>query len=336
METLNLFKSIKNISYLTAFACLSLSSAHSETTPQQIIEAYAEDQPLSLKSGNVLAYKNIEGKTIVLKSGNDFAMAKKGDGKEKTLEYSPDVNVVSLEEVVKYTTGLNDTSSKDSNLAIGSFGNYCKEGNDAWYTYISSKNPYRTAFTRQDPIKYIQTNGAETLHKRLGNFRHTEIQIQALWEKYNNTQYDQKTINGLRKKSKDIENLLQVTGLLDARTEEQCKNCLTKERIKPLLPTALVEKTDENNPNHKIYSLFEACDACEKINWLKDKKGIFMFAILDGQFTRGERRHKVKDKNAKKPEEKKVVFMSQKDLEDKKIKALPDINEALKEDFEPI
>ena len=78
MKTLNLFKSIKNISYVTAFACLPLSSACGDTTPQQIIEAYAKDAYLCWASGNVLAYKNIEGKIVVLKSGSVFADKQKG------------------------------------------------------------------------------------------------------------------------------------------------------------------------------------------------------------------------------------------------------------------
>ena len=126
MKTLNLFKSIKNISYLTALACLLLSSAYGETTPQEIIEAYANDKTLlgtESLAGNVLAYKNIEGKTIVLKSGNDFVDENKEDAK--------DVRVVSLEEVLKYTGD------------IYNFGNSAIKDNNNWYNHIKSEFPFK-------------------------------------------------------------------------------------------------------------------------------------------------------------------------------------------------
>ena len=222
MNTLNLFKNIKNISYVTAFACLPLPPACGEPTPKEIVEAYAKDKTLlgtESLAGNVLAYKNIEGKTIVLKSGNDFVDENKEDAK--------DVRVVSLEEVLKYTTESNDTSSKNSNLTIGSFGDYCKKDNDKWYEYIKSKHPYSDAFHREDPITFIQTNGAETLHKRLGNFRHTEIQVQALWKKYES---------------------------LDPAKGCSIPNNALRQNLEKLLPVALTGKKKKNKtqaPDHK-------------------------------------------------------------------------------------
>lgn len=78
MKTLNLLKNIKNTLSLAALACLPLSSVYgAPPTPQEIIEAYANDPALLSNTGNVLAYKNIEGKTVVLKSGKDFARERK-------------------------------------------------------------------------------------------------------------------------------------------------------------------------------------------------------------------------------------------------------------------
>lgn len=195
MKTLNLFKSIKNISYLTAFACLPLSSAYG-TEPQEIIEAYANDTDLCKNvAGNVLAYKNIKGKTVVLKSGKIFAKEKKGNLWQKNLEYdASNVYVVPLENILNYMAYRIDDKLDDS---IESFGKCCKEGNDDWYTHIQSKDPYKGA----DPCEFIKgSNKAEPLHDRLGKFRHTEIQVQALLKKYNDIcefikKYDQKKIN---------------------------------------------------------------------------------------------------------------------------------------------
>lgn len=225
MNTLNLFKSIKNISYVTAFACLPLSSACG-TEPQEIIEAYANDTNLCFKSGNVLAYKNIEDKTVVLKSGSVFADKQKGvwdTVNGRTLEYASDVRVVTLEEVFSYITQDTDyKSSPPFQECLSSFGAYCQKNNTDWYNFIKSKYPYKmenlcgfekkfnyiTLFQEDsnnitinidndykkqgeffqyklgtfimDPCTYIQVCFSKNLHTRLGNFRHTEIQIQAL------------------------------------------------------------------------------------------------------------------------------------------------------------
>lgn len=330
MNTPNLFKSIKNISYLTAFACLPLSSAYG-TEPQEIIEAYAKDAYLCWASGNVLAYKNIEGKTVVLKSGKDFAGKQKGvwdTANGRTLECASDVKVVTLEEVFHYVTCDTDYANSSPHTPtqekLKLFGNYCRKDNEDWYNFIESKYPYKMenlcgykdrdkyielfrenntntiinidnqyegkkkffwyalgTFT-MDPCTYIQACWSKDLHTRLGNFRHTEIQIQALWNKY-----------------------------------RECQNESTKGKIASILPIAL---TNPGSNNKEIYSLFEACDACENTAWLQNLKNIFTFRVLDSQFV--SKRHKVKNDG----------FMSQEDWGKKK-KAL---EEKLKEDFEEL
>lgn len=304
MKTLNLFKSIKNISYLTAFTCLPLSSVYGETTPQEIIEAYANDQTLCKASGNVLAYKNINGDTIVLKSGNDFSKYTKGrwelEKGKRTLEYATDVTVVSLAKVLEYTAKhydyKEDLKYQPSRSTLTSFGNCCKKDNTDWYEYISSKDPYcysyftsyYNKYTRReiykkhsvymDPCAYIQncyTKDKWDIHTRLGNFRHTEIQVQALWNTYC-----------------------------------ECKDENTKKEIASLLPIALTAPENKDNKiDDKIYSLFEACDACKQTSWLNGKNGKrknFMFRIVDGQVTNHKGRYKVKGKG----------FMSQEALEE--------------------
>ena len=302
MKHLNLFRSIKNISYLTAFACLPLSSLQG-TTPREIIEAYAEDQDLAWVSGNVLAYKNINGDTIVLKSGNDFRKRTKGhweleEGK-RTLEYATDVTVVSLAKVLEYTAKHYDYKENlkyqpsQSTLAI--FGDCCKKDNADWYEYISRKDPYcfsyftyyynqytrrkiyKEHFIYTDPCIYIQNCYAKDkwdIHTRLGNFRHTEIQVQALWNTYC-----------------------------------ECKDEKIKKEIASLLPIALTAPENKDNKiDDKIYSLFEACDACKRTSWLNggdSKKDKFMFRIADGQIANHQGRYKVKGND----------FMSQETLE---------------------
>lgn len=335
MKTLNLFKSIKNISYVTAFACLPLSSACGDTTPQQIIEAYAKDAYLCWASGNVLAYKNIEGKIVVLKSGSVFADKQKGvwdTVNGRTLECASDVKVVTLEEVFHYVTCNTDYANSSPHTPtqeeLKLFGDYCRKDNEDWYNSIKSKYPYKmenlcgfekksnyiTLFQEDsnnitinidndykkqgkffqyglgtfimDPCTYIQVCFSKNLHTRLGNFRHTEIQIQALWNKYC-----------------------------------ECQDEKTKKEIAFLLPKALTAPENKSNKiDDKIYSLFETCDACEKTTWLQNKKGIFMFRILDSQFV--SKRHKVKNDG----------FMSQENWEKKK-KAL---EEELNKDFEEL
>ena len=352
MKVLNLLKSIKNISHLTALACFPLLSVYGETTPQQIIEAYANDKTLCKASGNVLAYKNMEGKTIVLKSGTDFALANK--------DIEKDVKVVSLEKVLEYTTeSTNEQINSPKNMKV--FGDFCKNDNDDWYKYIASKDPYKKGNVDKltvnadtpdtniqltlsncsianiridrnyweknsnkisyqydkkvfsmDPLVYIQACYSYDLHFRLGNFRHTEIQVQALWGKY-------KSIN-------------------PGKSRFPLHDSTLKNNIKNILPVALIDngknkKVNKNNEapasdNNKIYSLFEACDACRQTEWLQTRKDIFMFKIADGQVTNLQGRYKVKDKE----------FMSQQELENiiKEVSEDKIGNELLKKDFEEL
>ena len=82
---------------------------------------------------------------------------------------------------------------------------------------------------------------------------HTELQIQVLWNMYRDPQY------------------------------KGARNSI----IEALLPKALTKGKKEGDT---ICSLFEACDACRKTEWLNNNnyKSIFMFKVLDGQWINPE------------------------------------------------
>ena len=353
MNTLNLFKSIKNISYVTAFACLPLSSACGEHTPQQIIEAYAKDTDRCFESGNVLAYKNIEGKTVVLKSGSYFNLYKEPIEK--------DVIVVSLEEVLKHTGGN-----------IYNFGNSAIKDNSNWYNYIKSEFPFKrdkvvdcekitpspmeTPPTKQlkltiegesdkklimtflcnvnekiecdydrktqevswEPLRYIDTLKSEEEFESDGRLKSKSSDLHSRLDKFRHTEIQ---VQALLKKYKDIEvkdkkslKKLQKNYPHLYRTYEEEQK--TKDLIKTRLPVAL---TDPSNTeiDHNIYSLFEACHACRQTEWLQSKKDIFMFKVADGQVIKRTIINKKTGKEENVRYRKSTDFMSQEDLETK-------------------
>ena len=78
----------------------------------------------------------------------------------------------------------------------------------------------------------------------LGNFKHTEIQVEALYRTYKNPE--------VTSSDKDV--------------------------LRNLLPAILTDNSDSID-DCNIYSLYEACNACRKTNWLQNKKDFFKFKI---------------------------------------------------------
>lgn len=250
-------KLFKNI-ILSVFLIGLLSSCLHSTEPEVIIEYYAENYgPMS---GNVLAYKNMNNETIVLKSGN-YINNINGD-----LENTKETHVISLAEILDCVAGINYSRKVTYTLkeeTLKCFLNACIANNSSWYSSIKQKTD-GTLYTKEaitDRYREIKgqnlTGVFEPIHLQalLGVFRHTELQIQALLYIYNKTKIEYKSNRNTFIKEK----LAKIGSLLPATlTIEGNKGC--------------------------IYSLFEACNCCRNTNWLQGKKDIFMFKILDSQF----------------------------------------------------
>lgn len=100
--------------------------------------------------------------------------------------------------------------------------------------------------------------------KYFENFKHTEVQIEALYRAYRNCQDDE-----------------------------------IKHFLENLLPVILTEPNRDDIARN-IYSLYEACNVCRQANWLQDKKEFFKFKVIDrqGQVKGDEGRFYVLDKMA--------------------------------------
>lgn len=220
--------------------------------PWEVIETYCRDGAYK-ESGNILAYKNKENVEIILVSGAFFKR------KIKSIEGAI---FVSLENLIALTTNSRidlDTISNDiearTNLIqevaspltveiVNEFTQICAENNDTWSAYARKEEKINLG----------------NLQRSLVQYRHTEIQIQALF-------------NAWRKTKRELES---------SKTPEE-KEAKTKKLniLEFLLPRLL---STEEPTEEGVYSLFEACLACAKTEWLRNFKDRFFFKILDNMY----------------------------------------------------
>lgn len=217
--------------------------------------------------GNVLAYENYVGQTIVLKSGNFFPTwtppIEKLDDKVIVVPLEDIVAIVGSNNLGRLTNETNiftkykiteqklrinnyETAFQVSGKEIKNYFDLATEyQDDAWKKYYKYlHNDKELEVIRQEMITAVKS----PLMSRLNQLRHTEFQVQALLTRYNTMKTEPRS---------DI-----------------------KEIIKLLLPRVLVVEKD---CQHKIYSLFEACKSCKQANWLQNQKQNFMCYVLDGQ-----------------------------------------------------
>lgn len=249
-------------------------------TPKEVIKSYAKSD---LESGNVLAYYNRYNRIIVLKNGKYRECCVRGDWDWSSESANMDRRVFepTLAEIIAFSTGK--PCEKYCHFYFNGFRKYMstktikqedlqrlldlilKERND-FSGHIIVKTNQELSLPRGNTFSealagYCKANnsnqdGWEVNLRPLGNFQHTEVQLEALYRAYTDCQDDEF--------KRFLENLLPV-GLTDP---------------------------DRHDIDCNIYSLYEACNVCRKVNWLQDKKGSFKFKVVDrqGQVERDEGR----------------------------------------------
>ena len=245
-------------------------------TPENIIEAYAEGP---LDDGNMLAYYNKFRRIIVLKNGI-YRIHGVREGQGKALASANMLERVfepTLAEVIAFSTGKH--CQKYCHFYFNGFREYMsaktikqedlqrfldlilKERND-FSGLIIAKTNKELSLPRGNTFSEALTdyckdgeNGLNLCH--LGNFQHTEVQLEALYRAYN--------------------------GLVEYLSENiDYKANNIKIFLENLLPVILTEP-GRNDIDYNIYSLYEACKVCRKVNWLQNKKVSFKFKVIDRQ-----------------------------------------------------
>ena len=269
--------------------------------PWEVINAYFNlVRNWNNVAGNVISYKNKFNQTIILTSGEYFSVmpppAELGPVAQQQCIIIPLEDIVGLitnkDEFLKNTyklepappPGLNKITQDAKELSfvytkVSDFSGICSQGNDAWNRHVA-ESPF-------------------SLQPILKQYRHTEIQVQALYNTF-------VALNNKVDKSED-----ETTSM---------------NKLEALLPVILVPDdrrlhVDAGTPlvnDLNVYSLFEACHACEKTAWLNQPgralKGNFYFRVLDRQYTFSGK-YKVKDEYPEMAEHPRG-FMSQFHLEE--------------------
>lgn len=320
-----------------------LSSNLHGMEPAEFIEKYADaymKDTTQKMIGDVLAYKNTEGKTVVLKSGNLFA----NTPLKEVISGKVDVEL-SLVEVLS----LVSSGKKEGSFTIKNFLDACENGNDSWKTAVAKakKDTYTQKSSASTETASTETNWdkyKENFNLALNDKLKGEEKTKHNDKRKKGSMNGEKckiatTIKDLLAKNKDTEPInldlgnvdvgplghslqqllevyrhteLQIQALLSAYNSAQ-GGC--KESIKKFLPVALIDGEDGKGIDTDIYSLFEACQCCNETQWLKEggKKTLFKFKIIDGQY--GNRFRKPEDKTEYQYQYKHSSFMTQSDLE---------------------
>lgn len=233
--------------------------------PDDVINSYLGEYR---NAGNVLSYRNAFDQIITLKSGKFHGKNPRyRNNEERYMGLGLVVLAVASDRLEDYfnadgnpnpaTYSFNplDLEDEGRNAMIASFLEKCSENNDNWNVL----NP------RQ------KENEVDNLQTRLGQYRHTELQLQALYTRYLECPEAERT--GARALS------------------------LKTKVLKRLLPVALTDPDSRSVANKNIYSLFEACRACMRTSWLSNPrtahKSRFYFAILDNQYLGDDHKRQV-------------------------------------------
>ncbi|MFQ6723620.1 MAG: hypothetical protein ACLRFH_04440 [Opitutales bacterium] len=263
------------------------------TEPKAIIESYANPSESHYKkSGNVLAYKNCVGQTIVLKSGDYFSK------QNPEIEKSPDVIVVPLEDIVALVGSIDESGKIDFSPNI--FEKYNpiekklsveKEFSEASIILTPSENEIKnyinlaTEATSEDwqkqfidhqadrlktPIASLENAKKAVLNdcpkniQNLDQLRHTEFQIHTILNSFHSV---------LKTYKLEKKDLIEKEGELDDVIKYA-------KILRLLLPASFALDMQLSSP---VYSFFEACNSCKLVPWLTMNKNFFMFKVLDAQ-----------------------------------------------------
>ncbi|MGX8717392.1 MAG: hypothetical protein ACSW8C_05410 [bacterium] len=267
-------------------------------TPKEVIESCAKSD---LESGNVLAYYNRYNRIIVLKNGEyrKYCVRDGWDWGSESANMCQRVFEPTLAEIIAFSTGkpcqeychfyFNDyreyMSAKKIKMGdIQRFLELILEEHNDFSGYIIIKTSRFLSLSRNNNFSealagYCKDGEDGVNLFPLGNFRHTEVQLEALYRAY-----------------KRVEEYLKEKRMwVDYRKAEN-----TKRFLENLLPVILTDPDNKDVDDHNIYSLYEACKVCRKVNWLQDKKGSFKFKVVDrqGQVERDEGRFYVLEEMA--------------------------------------
>lgn len=184
-------KIIRNILFLSLLSLIGLLPSYGRTEeliPKEVIKKYI---PFSVRNGNVLSYKNYNDETIVLKSGKFF--------QGQQLEVNE--KAIALNQVIKCVAGDTnlDENEPASKKQIKEYCEFCAQGNNVWYGYIEQLHPYHQCTNncepnferKEDPKAFVTNQTSSDLQQILGSFRHTEIQVQALYNAYKETKKEE-------------------------------------------------------------------------------------------------------------------------------------------------
>lgn len=223
--------------------------------PQDIIEAYTK---ISFKAGNILTYYNRYKQVIVLKSGEYQCIPLRTSiAWNKILKKSlGDIRrIIKEKEPNEKTKEFKNYNNFDGESINENFHFFATDDNLNWFNY--AKNSKKDL---SNELK--QTENCKTEQEK--KFRHTEIQIQALYRAY---------------KKANIE-----------------KNVEFLKELEHYIPVILLKDDIPSDIDPHIYSLYEACNACRLTGWLtKERKPWFMFKAVDQQVLgEGVPRHSLK------------------------------------------
>ena len=291
-------KLFKNI-ILSVFLIGLLSSSLHSTEPAEVIEKYADayvKDTAQKMIGNVLAYKNIKGETIVLRSGM-FA-----PDKEEVLK---GVKEVPLQDIIRSVVKNEKTCTSEllTRADLDIFLTKCEKDNINWVTaielkkaaIIGKKGSSKIADKKKE-IAYIEKKKSAIIGKKRRS-KITDKGKEIIKEKISRVVCTRigilETFDDLVSEGRGVDlywllevyqhTELQIQALWSAY-ENAPEDC--KVSIKKLLPVALINDDPiKDTIDPRIYSLFEACKCCKETQWLNlpGKKDLFLFKIIDSQ-----------------------------------------------------